>query len=477
MGISSRSDPVLMRVFLAVFAGVYLTVQIHFFSGLHTHVEEFQLQSESLQNSSSHVRALVDETHELKERLQALEADLEIEKRSHRKDVERLEEKRIFVQAQSPPSTPDSAGTLLRGDLKPGSGSTIPSSMQPGDIVAAVVVMTCNRRDYLQRTLQSIFSRRNSDELVHKFPLFVSQDGTNPGVKGTAMNNQAHLTYMQHLETEVPKMDSPKENVAYYRIANHYKWALDELFVEREYERVIILEDDMELAVDFFQYFEATAPLLTSDPSLLCVSSWNDNGQEQFVNSATALFRSDFFPGLGWMLTRDTWMGLREIWPKGYWDDWMRLRHVRRGRQCIRPEVCRTFNFGEQGSSHGYFFKQYLAKIKVNQEEVQWNEMDLRYLEAEAYAKQFQATVQQAQPAPNLNAVHSMQGDVKLFYRNEKDFEQIAKRFGVFGEWKDGTPRGAYRGVVVFKANAGATRIFLVPDPVHLKLADWGHFE
>lgn len=29
---------------------------------------------------------------------------------------------------------------------------------------------------------------------------------------------------------------------------------------------------------DFLEYFEATAPLLDADPSLWCISSWNDNG-------------------------------------------------------------------------------------------------------------------------------------------------------------------------------------------------------
>lgn len=78
----------------------------------------------------------------------------------------------------------------------------------------------------------------------------------------------------------------------------------------------------------------------------MAVSSWNDNGQKQFVNdpslyydtllsnflsylqgtllillcwrSAEALYRSDFFPGLGWMLTKSTWIELSPKWPKAY---------------------------------------------------------------------------------------------------------------------------------------------------------------
>ena len=35
----------------------------------------------------------------------------------------------------------------------------------------------------------------------------------------------------------------------------------------------------MELAPDFFTYFEALAPLLDEDERLFCISSWNDHGQ------------------------------------------------------------------------------------------------------------------------------------------------------------------------------------------------------
>ena len=110
----------------------------------------------------------------------------------------------------------------------------------------------------------------------------------------------------------------------------------------------------MRLSPDFFPYFEATAPLLDADPSLFCVSSWNDHGQvppllpvaccgsidigagaaaslpdclhladccpppalpqDRFVSNATQLYRSDFFPGLGWMLNRRVWESIRDRW-------------------------------------------------------------------------------------------------------------------------------------------------------------------
>ena len=57
--------------------------------------------------------------------------------------------------------------------------------------------------------------------------------------------------------------------------------------------QVIILEEDLEVAPDSFDYFAAAAPLL-DDPAerLLAVSAWNDNGQEAHVKDATAVYRS-----------------------------------------------------------------------------------------------------------------------------------------------------------------------------------------
>jgi alpha-1,3-mannosyl-glycoprotein beta-1,2-N-acetylglucosaminyltransferase len=156
---------------------------------------------------------------------------------------------------------------------------------------------------------------------------------------------------MQHLDFEPVVTERPGELTAYYKIARHYKWALDQLFYKHKFSRVIILEDDMEIAPDFFDYFEAAASLMDRDKTIMAASSWNDNGQKQFVHDPYALYRSDFFPGLGWMLKRSTWDELSPKWPKAYWDDWLRLKENHKGRQFIRPEVCRTYNFGEHVST------------------------------------------------------------------------------------------------------------------------------
>ncbi|PPR82690.1 hypothetical protein GOBAR_AA38021 [Gossypium barbadense] len=304
--------------------------------------------------------------------------------------------------------------------------------------------------------IETIFGFRYQSSVASKYPLFVSQDGSDPRVKTKALSYK-ELTYMQHIDYDPVHTDRPGELIAYYKIARHYKWALDELFYKHNFDRVIILEDDMEIAPDFFDYFEAAAALLDKDKSIMAVSSWNDNGQKQFVYDPYALYRSDFFPGLGWMLTRSF----------TYWDDWLRLKENHKGRQFLRPEVCRTYNFGEHGSSMGQFFEKYLAPIKMNDVKVDWKSQDLSYLTEEKYAQYFADILKAAKPVPGTDPAlmaSNIEGDIRIQYRDQSDFEYIAQQFGVFEEWKDGVPRTAYKGVVVFRYHP-PRRVFLVgPD-------------
>ncbi|CAA0837035.1 Alpha-1-3-mannosyl-glycoprotein 2-beta-N-acetylglucosaminyltransferase [Striga hermonthica] len=68
-----------------------------------------------------------------------------------------------------------------------------------GDVqapVAAVVVMACNRADYLDKTIKSILKYQSP--VASRYPLFVSQDGSDPHVKSKALSYD-QLTYMQNI--------------------------------------------------------------------------------------------------------------------------------------------------------------------------------------------------------------------------------------------------------------------------------------
>ncbi|KAI3729002.1 hypothetical protein L6452_17648 [Arctium lappa] len=305
-------------------------------------------------------------------------------------DLERTKQEQISIKAYMMQHNAQS---------KKGVRSLILEAQVP---VAAVVIMACNRADYLERTIQSILRYHSSVAL--KFPLFVSQDGSNSDVRTKAMGFD-QLTYMQ-----------PKSQIS----GAGY---------------------DMVISPDFFDYFEAGADLLDKDKSIMAISSWNDNGQKQFVNDPYALYRSDFFPGLGWMLSKPTWDELSPKWPKAY-PFW-------------------------RGSSLGQFFPQYLKPIKLNDIQVDWKSMDLSYLMEDKFVKHFADLVRSAKPLNGTDLLlktNNVDGDVRIQYRDQSHFENIAQQYGIFDEWKDGIPRTAYKGVVVFRHQT-LKRVFLVgPD-------------
>nr|CAD1830642.1 unnamed protein product [Ananas comosus var. bracteatus] len=428
-----------IRFLLLLAAAAFIYIQVRLFATQSEYADRLAAAEKAESQCTSHTRSLIDQISMQQEKIVLLEESKKV------RDEE-------YYQLK----------TLVRALEKRNLEALISKNEVP---VAAVVIMACNRPDYLQRTVDSILKYHSS--VSSKFPLFVSQDGTNPDVKSKALS-YSQITYMQHVDLEPVHTERPGELIAYYKIARHYKWALDKLFTKHNFNRVIILEDDMEIAPDFFDYFEATSTLLDNDKTIMAVSSWNDNGQVQFVHDSETLYRSDFFPGLGWMLTKSTWEELSPKWPKAYWDDWVRLKEVHKDRQFIRPEICRTYNFGEHGSSMGQFFKQYLEPIKLNDVHVDWKSADVSYLREDKYLVLFRKIVSDAKPVRGPDAVltaHNLDVDVRIEYSDQRDFERLARQFGIFEEWKDGIPRTAYKGVVVFRYNRTQRRIFLVgPD-------------
>ncbi|KAG9442566.1 hypothetical protein H6P81_018420 [Aristolochia fimbriata] len=395
-----------VRILLLGAAAVFIFVQMRLFASQSEYADRLAAAVESESQCTSQMRFLIDQISMQQGKIVALEE-------ARRRQDEECGHLRALVQ------------DLERKGVKGLIEKEVP--------VAAVVVMACNRPDYLERTINSILKYQTS--IASKFPLFISQDGPDQNVKNMALNYK-QITYMQHLDFGPIETERPGEIIAYYKIARHYKWALDQLFNQHNFSRVIILEDDMEIAPDFFEYFEAAARLLDNDKTIMAVSSWNDNGQKQFVHD----------PGYT------------------YWDDWMRLKETRKDRQFIRPEVCRTYNFGEHGSSFGQFFSQYLESIKLNDVHVDWNSKNLSYLEEDNFLNHFSNLVVKAKPVFGADVVlkaYNIDGDVRIQYNDQIEFESIARQFGIFEEWKDGIPRTAYKGVVVFRYQT-PRRIFLV---------------
>ncbi|CAC5386971.1 MGAT1 [Mytilus coruscus] len=256
-----------------------------------------------------------------------------------------------------------------------------------------------------------------------------------------------------------------KKFKGYFKIARHYKWALDQIFFTFNYTAVIIVEDDLEYSPDFFEYFSATYRILKADPTLWCVSAWNDNGKSGMVSDdPELLYRSDFFPGLGWMLEKHVWLELSPKWPDSFWDDWMRHPDQRKNRVCIRPEICRTSTFGKKGVSKGLFYDKHLKFIKLNEKPIDFTKKDLTYLIKENYDPTFHKTVYET-PLASVTDVITLRKRslpaLRVQYSSKEEFKSAAKQLKIMEDFKAGVPRVAYHGVVSFMRSG--QRIYLAP--------------
>lgn len=192
------------------------------------------------------------------------------------------------------------------------------------DHLSPLLIFTCRRDDYLSETLEYVY-KSIGDPCRFGCPIIVSEDGRHPEIEHVVLDYKskfeaqgiplAHIHHEQQLRGSI-------KGEAYQALARHYGWALTQVFdgkVDDKYpipQRVIILEEDIRVAADFFSYMEATSSLLDNDPTLFAVSAFNDNGHQ--VKDPKRLLRSDFFPGLGWMMTRELWKTELEVkWPAG----------------------------------------------------------------------------------------------------------------------------------------------------------------
>nr|XP_054751352.1 alpha-1,3-mannosyl-glycoprotein 2-beta-N-acetylglucosaminyltransferase-like [Lytechinus pictus] len=327
-----------------------------------------------------------------------------------------------------------------------------------------IVVIACNRPSAIKRSLNSLLDTRPSAE---QFPIYVSQDCGDQKTANEIRTFGDKVVHMRQPDLS-PIANLPanqKKFEGYYKISRHYKWALDQMFIRNSFDAVIIVEDDLDVSVDFFEYFLATYPLLKEDPTLWCVSAWNDNGRDTRIEKNPGLlYRSDFFPGLGWMLLRDAWLELAPKWPAGFWDDWMRLPDQRRDRSCIRPEISRTDTFGKFGVSKGQFFEQHLKFITLNKEFYSFTTKDLSYLLKKNYDPAFKERVYGVDEW-TLQEIKTNQGqgpsEVRITYTDKNSFKSITKALGIMQDLKSGVPRTGYLGIVTCVFNG--QRIYIAP--------------
>ncbi|XP_045483317.1 alpha-1,3-mannosyl-glycoprotein 2-beta-N-acetylglucosaminyltransferase [Harmonia axyridis] len=326
-----------------------------------------------------------------------------------------------------------------------------------------ILVFACNRISITKCLDKLILYRPNPD----KFPIIVSQDCNHQETTNIIRKYEQVTLIQQPDQSDIQVPPKEKKFKGYFKIARHYGWALNQMFFNYNYSSIIIVEDDLEVAPDFYEYFLGTYPILKKDPSLWCISAWNDNGKENLVNlkRKDLLYRTDFFPGLGWMLTKSLWLELYSKWPRAYWDDWIRDPAQRKGRACIRPEISRTRTFGKIGISNGLFYEKHLKYIKLNEDFVPFTKMNLTYLLKDNYDEDFINAVYQSAIVTYEDLREGKilsEGPVRVIYRTKEEFKRRSKMLGLMDDFKSGVPRTAYKGIVTFHYKG--TMVHLAPN-------------
>ncbi|KAK6484506.1 protein O-linked-mannose beta-1,2-N-acetylglucosaminyltransferase 1-like [Huso huso] len=250
-----------------------------------------------------------------------------------------------------------------------------------------VAVIAGNRPNYLYRMLRSLLSAQGVNPQM--ITVFIDGYYEEPmdvvelfGLKG-----------VQHTPISIKNA----------RVSQHYKASLTATFnLHPDAQFAIVLEEDLDISVDFFSFLSQTVHLLEEDESLYCISAWNDQGYEHTAEDPALLYRVESMPGLGWVLKKSLYKDeLEPKWPTPEklwdWDMWMRMPEQRKDRECIIPDVSRSYHFGIIGlNMNGYFHEVYFKKHKLNTvPNVQFKKVD--GLKKDAYETEIQRLLGEAE--------------------------------------------------------------------------------
>lgn len=316
-----------------------------------------------------------------------------------------------------------------------------------------VLLLTCNRPSLLEQTIHSLLSVRG----INKNNIIVSQDGNMAQIAKIIHDND--LTLIQNLEGLRLRGGPAADGAA--RIASHYKFSLNEVFrIKPDAKAAIIVEDDLLFSPDFYEYFTSVAPILEADKSAFIISAWSDNGFKDKVKNPFSLHRTDYFPGLGWLLTRDLYENeLQKTWPRNHWDHWLRSDSVSKHRDIIYPQIPRSYHNGIKGTfmnldTHNKYFRD----IGYNTDSsVQWGQATIetfKHTYKEAYDQRLILMMKRCKSVRDISEFLSFQDEILCVWVDSSTncdikpvaFEPISSFFGIWHEHR----RGNYRGIHEF---------------------------
>jgi alpha-1,3-mannosyl-glycoprotein beta-1,2-N-acetylglucosaminyltransferase len=91
----------------------------------------------------------------------------------------------------------------------------------------------------------------------------------------------------------------------------------------------VVVEEDLVFSPDLLLFFARLAPAMDADDSILAISAYNDNGLAPIASNTCLVYRSHWFPGLGWLASRKIFtVELLPRWPSTHWYSFVIGTHV-----------------------------------------------------------------------------------------------------------------------------------------------------
>lgn len=331
-----------------------------------------------------------------------------------------------------------------------------------------VLIIAANRPQYLFRTLTSVLNAIG----VQKDNILVSIDGD--------YSDSAAVGHLFGVRT----LKSTPSGTKSGRISQHYRRAIDNIMNNefKDAQFLIIIEDDLTISPDFFLYFDWSLELFELDNSLYCISAWNDHGMNHAVGNETMFSRVEGMPGLGWAISRPI---IDEILPKWLpkermtdWDVWMRKPSIRKARDCLIPDISRSYHFGENGMNvneaiQQAYFRHHAVNKKSelthfppiqNYQKLQYDQELLMIIKEAEILKSNPCDESRKKPASNFGPPPNSNQTFVLYYQ-QSDIDDLTNWYRVawcLGIW-DRDIRAQYHGVTRIHINK--TSVLLIAHP------------
>lgn len=158
-------------------------------------------------------------------------------------DVQHTTQKPVQTEAPESKSEQDQAIEAKEND---DDNNNLATTVASPEVVIPILVIACDRVT-VKRSLDRLIQYRPSPQL---HPIIVSQDCGHADTARVIASYGDQVTHISQPDlSDIRVRPEHRKFQGYYKIARHYRWALNQVFNTLSQSTVVIVEDDLEVSV------------------------------------------------------------------------------------------------------------------------------------------------------------------------------------------------------------------------------------